>query len=111
MTQSWTVHMGDYPVDIEKARVLAAKFEGMSMVAASDGFPNVYTIMVEADGGTCPVEVKPGAFAEIAITVARTKVAPIVVLSRTDPGYLFSFDQFCDADAVAAVTARLGADL
>jgi hypothetical protein len=106
MSQSWTISMGDYPAGFDNARLLVATFLGMSMVVACDSFDTTFTVMLEADDGTCPVEVTPASFASVAVSCAAVRKQPrkpLIVLQRRDVDRPFSFVQFADADEASVL--------
>lgn len=108
MSTTWQIRMGDYPAGFDQARLLVATFQGMSMVAASDGFDTTYHVMLEAEDGTCPVDVRAHSFAEIAQHCAYVKTRkPIVVLQRYDTKQPFGFVGFIESHEVERFTARL----
>ncbi len=111
MGESLTIRMGDYPAGFDTARMLLAELQGMAMVEATDDSSTSYTVMLACDDGTCPVEVKPEAFAEIAAhCVYKPKHKPILVLQRVDLSKPFGFLGFVDEPEAQSFLARLRAD-
>lgn len=98
MSTSWTICMGDYPEGFANAQLLVATFQGLAMVAPCDGYDAQYTVMLESDDGTCPVEVTPESFAGIAVCKAHgvSGAKPLIALQRCTSAVRFSFIGFLD---------------
>lgn len=67
----YVLTMGELPPELATARVLSGEFRGLSMVVASDGYPDSWFVLVRMETGDLPVQLGKQDFLAVACKYER----------------------------------------